>query len=269
LLHPITGVRQVAKKTVHGKNFMMGPGMLYNLMGRDALVATAKALGHANASAFSDKELIGICAYLMDVYDDPRKGMYKRIRPWQTEAITACAKNGNLATCAFGMTRRFFGDMENDSEKHRQLCAFFGQGGTAGNANRALNSIFYSGIDDGRTVLFIFQVHDSLVFLIHRAYLHKIGQIKAIMEEPTSIKGRQFFVPVEAKVGLTRSENMLKWKPTTTYAEIAAFEKKHFEPKFPKDGSAMLDELAELKFRRDANRGLVKTACSVRGAGRK
>jgi hypothetical protein len=84
--------------------------------------------------------------------------------------------------------------------------------------------------------------------LIHRAHLHKIGQIKAIMEEPTTLKGRQFFVPVEAKVGLTRSENMLKWKPTTTYAEIAAFEKKHFEAKFPKDGSAMLDELANLNL---------------------
>lgn len=248
VIDAIFGVRQISKKIVHGKNFMMGAGMMYNLMGRDAVVATAKALGHTNAGNYTDKELIGICQFLMDKYDDKRHGLYRRLRYWQEEAIEACASNKNLATCAFGMTRKFFGDLRNEHGKQRELCAFFGQGGTAGNANRALNKIFYSGLDDGRKCLFLVQCHDSLVMLIHVNHLHLIQKIKNIMEEPCTIRGRTFSVPAMPKVGLTWSENMMEWHPNLRYVDILKFEQDNFDKKFPKHGAGALEILASMNF---------------------
>lgn len=249
VIHAIEGVRQSSKKIVHGKNFMMGPAMMYNLMGRDAVVATAKALGHSKAANYTDKELIGICQELMEKYDNPRTGMYRRIRPWQSEIIKACAENNNLATCAFGMTRKFFGDVPNMHNKQRELCAFYGQGGTAGNANRALKKVFYSGVDDGQKCIFLVQNHDSLVFLIHRTAMHKIQAIKDVMEEPCTLHGRTFRVPVSAKVGLTWSgDNMAEWYPNMPFSEIEVYEEKAFAKKFPKHSMQMLETLASLNF---------------------
>lgn len=232
VVHSTKGVRQNTKRLVHGRNFGEGAATAYNVMGRDAVVATANALGYNDAVGWHDKELIGIIQKLFDRYDHPRTGFYKRLRAWQEEIIPQLIKAKNLAATAFGFTRKFFGDAHNDHSIRRKLCSFYGQGGTAGNLNRALRRIWYSGIDDGRTCLFLLQVHDSLIFAIHRQSLAKISEIVKIMELPITINGRTFSVPASAKCGLTWSENMLTWTPETTYEDIVAFEKEQFGAKF-------------------------------------
>jgi len=232
VVHPITGVRQSSKKIAHGKNFRMQATMMYNLMGRDAAVATARAMGYANPERMTDKELIGMCDVLCDKYDHPRTGMYKRIRPWQDETVVELKRRDGLATNAFGITRKFFGKPD-DHATQRKLSAYFGQSGTSGNANRSLNTIFWSGLDDGKNVLFLVQVHDSLKFLVHKSALGKIAEIKRIMEQRITIKGREFFVPVNIEVGLTDGKKMLPWREDITYEEIAAHEKKTYAEKFP------------------------------------
>lgn len=225
------GVRQVTKKVTHGRNYCEGGATMYNLMGRDAVVATAVALGYPKAEGWTDKELIGICNKLSDKYDHPRIGLYKRIRPWQEEIVTDLAKRGGLATTAFGFTRKFFGK-PGDHKTQRELASFFGQGDTGGNVNRALRKIWYSGIDDGKSCLFLLQVHDSLLFAVHKDHPYIVDQIKAIMEEPVTIHGRSMYVPAAPKVGLTWAKKMLSWKPGMTYNEIAAFEDKVFGEKY-------------------------------------
>jgi len=236
-----TGVRQNTKRITHGRNYREGPDTMYNVMGRDAVVATAIALGHEKALKYTDKELIGICGFLIDKYDHPRKGMYKRIRPWQDEIVRDAVKNGNIAAFAYGFTRKFLRDLKNDDKGQRELSSCYGQSGTAGNINRALNSIWYSGLDDGRTCIFLLQVHDSLMFAIHRSYFGKIiPQIQNIMQEPTTIHGRKVSIPVSTKVGLTWSKHMLEWVPGLTYEQVVDFEKngkgkfKGFDAKYPK-----------------------------------
>lgn len=247
VVHAITGLRQISKKIAHGKNFRMQATMMYNLMGRDIAVAMAKAMGYVNAEGLTDKELIAICNTLCDLYDHPKRGMYKRIRAWQDETVQELKDNGGLATNAFGITRAFLGDPD-DHATQRELSAFFGQSGTSGSANRSINEIFYSGIDDGRRCLFLVQVHDSLKFLVHRSNLSCIPRIKEIMERSITLKGRTFFVPVNIEVGLTDGKQMLPWHPGITYEEIRAHEEKTYSKKFPKGSQALLDQLGALNF---------------------
>lgn len=246
VVHAITGVRQISKKVAHGKNFLMGGATLYNTAGRDMIVAAATMMGYVNPERMTDKELIGICNLLGDIYDDPRTGMYKRIRAWQKEIAVELAKNGNCATNSFGLTRKFFGNAE-DHETQRALCSFFGQSGTSGNINRATNEIFYGGVDDGRLCMFVLQVHDSLKFLIHKSVLHeKIAAIKEIMERPVTVKGRTFVVPTEITVGLTDGKGMLDYRADLTYAEIEEHERKKYGEKFTQ--AKLMDLLSKVNF---------------------
>jgi hypothetical protein len=45
IVHPIYGIRQLAKRIVHGTNFQMAGMTLYVTMGREAVVETARLLG--------------------------------------------------------------------------------------------------------------------------------------------------------------------------------------------------------------------------------
>jgi hypothetical protein len=236
------GVRQITKKITHGRNYREEATTMYNLMGRDAVVATAVALGHPKAEGWTDKELIGICAQLIDKYDHPTKGLYKRIRPWQNEICELLEKNKGLMTNAFGLTRKFFGSVE-DHKIQRELAAQYGQSNTAGNCNRALRTIYYSGIDDGATVLFLNQVHDSLIFAVHRHYIYRIGDIVSIMERPVTIHGRPMRVPASPKVGLTWSKKMLSWTPAVTYADVVAYEEKVFGEKYSQANAVTISGL--------------------------
>ena len=236
------GLRQITKKITHGRNYREEAKTMYDLMGRDAVIATAIALGHKNAAGYSDKELIGICSSLIDKYDHPTKGLYKRIRPWQDEICVELKKNKGLMKNAFGLTRKFLGSVE-DHATQRQLAAQYGQSNTAGNINRSLREIFYSGIDDGRRCLFLLQVHDSVVFAVHKHHLSLIGDIVRIMEKPVTIHGRSMRVPASPKVGLTWGKNMLSWKPETTYADVVAFENETFGEKYRLKETNGLDDL--------------------------
>jgi hypothetical protein len=227
------GVRQITKKVTHGRNYREGAETMFNLMGRDAVIASARALGYAAPEAMSDQQLIAVCGYLIDKYDHPTKGMYKRLRPWGNEIVVSAVKNGNVATFAHGFTRHFFGNLAEDHSAQRELSSCYGQSGTAGNINRALRQIYYSGLDDGHSCLFLTQVHDSLVFLVHRSHIHRVvPQIKLIMEQPTTIHGRSISVPTEPKLGITWSKYMLSYRPDLTYEQIVAYEAEKFGRKF-------------------------------------
>jgi len=242
---PISGVRQNTKRIGHGKNFLMGSTMLYNLMGREAAIATAKALGHPEAESMTDKELIAVCQSLSDKYDHPKFGMYLRLREWQDSVAVDCARNGGLASTAYGFTRKFFGDPLKEHRVRRKIAAFYGQGDTAGNINRATKAIWYDGIDDGNTIMLIKQVHDSLVFLVHKSHMAAVPLIIEIMEKPVTIHGRSMRVPVDVKVGLTWGKQMLSWKPELTYADLCAHEEKAFGAVYEND---FITAIANLKF---------------------
>lgn len=249
VVNSTTGVRQNTKRVTHGRNFRMGAVTMYNTMGRDAVIATAIALGFHKAASFTDKELIGICQILCDKYDHPRTGLYKRLRTWADEITAECVANGRKMTNCFGLTRWFLGDVKDDYQTQMDLSSCYGQMGTAGNINRALKSAYYSGLYDSKFI-FLQQGHDSLLSLCHKSVLHtKVPALVAVMEEKFVIHGRAIRIPVDMKVGHRWSEDMLPYSPDVTYEQIMAYDAEKFGKKFPKRTKAeMLEHFANMRF---------------------
>lgn len=212
-------LRSCSKKIVHGCNYIMGPRTMFiNIckeLGKEALVEAARALGYQNADKLSDSEYIKICGQLIDSYFD----LYSYLKTWGDRCSEEAKLNGSKLVNAFGFTRYFFGNV-NDNEIQRQLVSFKGQGGTAGNINRTiLEYAFGSDYDqkyNGKTLkesgLYInLQVHDSLIGEVPATEdgLRLIFRLIEIMERPVVVNGVKFFVPVEADIGMTWNKSML------------------------------------------------------------
>lgn len=206
--HNVTGRRAITKRIVHGSNFRMAAFTLFILMGKDATIAAAEALGYKHPHLLGQKELIGVCNKLLRAYIP---GLYPDVEKF-FEWIDAELKEKRMLTTAFGFTRLFLGD-PTDGGTQREGTAFFGQGDTAGNINKAIDTIYYKRKEYNGRLKLLLQVHDSLGGLV------KIGQakriltdVKQVMERPHTIRGREMFVPVEIKVGKAWGEGMETWK---------------------------------------------------------
>ena len=231
--HPITGIRQNSKRIVHGSNFQMqGFTMYMTMQGRDAVVATAHAMGHEDAHLWSLKQLVAFCDTLSDGYYQ----MYPGLPTWFTESAEECHKNGNRATCAFGLTRIFFGDILHDNAVQRELSSFYGQGGTSGNINRSLLELYYESDLRQKGMRLMTETHDSITVQVPIEKLELCNELLTIMERRVIIKGREFIVPAEGKMGLSWGpKSMVPWiSGKTTIEEIRAKDKEwheeHYEP---------------------------------------
>ena len=227
VVDPIKGVRQNTKRICYGANYLMTGYTLYVTMGREAVIESAKAIGFKEAEKFTEKQLVKICDYFLGLYFK----MYPELKKNLDKMLRAVAANGNKATCAFGKTRIFFGNVLGDSEIQRQIASYFGQGGTAGNINDALLRFYWeSGIEqEGSMVLF--QVHDSLSGMspISKFQDH-VPRIMRMMEnEVQSIHpdGRGFKVPVEASIGFGWGKRMMDFDfEKNTLEDVKEFDRK-------------------------------------------
>lgn len=207
--HPVLGVRAVTKRLVHGSNFRMQGFTLYQTMGRDAVLAAARALGFKDCHLWTDKEIVSFCDALLDSYHV----LYPGLRPWYDRSVKEAVAAGGKATASGGRTRLFFSDLTTDKAAQRELTAFFGQGGTAGNINRSMLALYYTEQIEKFGAYFITQTHDSFLFLLPEKSISLIDDILTIMQAPVTIKGRTFKVPAEGKVGYAWGPGLLKYKP--------------------------------------------------------
>lgn len=233
--HNVTGVRSITKRVVYGANYLMAGATLLLTMTREPMQSAAKFLGIPNAHKLNDKQLIKLADAFLKKYFL----MYPRLKEWLfNEAIPRAIAAGNLATCAFNRTRIFFGNL-HDNKTQREFAAFFGQGGTAGNINKALDNIYY-GIKlediaeytkepktasrlkklESEGVQLLFQVHDSIVGQIPRSKLYLIKDIQIAMANHVRINDHTFQVPTEADVGLGWGKRMMPYKDGTTIEMI-------------------------------------------------
>jgi len=196
-VHKVTGVRSVTKRAVYGANYLMAGYTLFITMGIDAVTAAAIHLGYEDAGSWNYKQLTYLCTKLIEAYFE----LYSVLPAWLEEEISKAISNSNLVTCYGGLTRLFFKDLRNDKSGQRELASFFGQGGTAGNINAFLHDFYYSGKGDSPDIMFLFQVHDSVVGQVRKDKLHLLTQLKNQMERTCTIHGRTFTVPVEGQVG--------------------------------------------------------------------
>ena len=221
--HPTKGIRQNTKRIVHGTNFRMKPYTLYQQMGREATVAAAKALGFDDAGKWTEKELVSFCGKLQGEYFT----MYTRLQPWFQEVVDLCVRSGNKATSAFGYTRLFFGNVASDENIQRELTAFYGQAGTAGNVRRVLREIYYQSDLLQKGAMLIQQTHDSICMLFPIPHMHSMAkQVLTIMEKKFRIGDHILSIPADAKIGLSWGKGLMKYKPDLTIEKIVEFENK-------------------------------------------
>jgi DNA polymerase I-like protein with 3'-5' exonuclease and polymerase domains len=228
ITHSTKGIRQMTKRVTYGANYLMAAFTLFMTMGgKPPVVAAAQALGYDDAPSWTDAKLVHFCQRMLDFYFNK---MYPGLLPWIQEEVQRAIRNGNRATCAFGKTRTFFGNLNNDSAAQRELAAFFGQGGTAGNINTALENIHYKSPFYSEGGIILFQVHDSIVGQIPEDKLDLLSVIHACMDNECEVKGRTFRVPVEIKVGRGWGKRMVKYKKdATTLADIDSFDAQWME----------------------------------------
>lgn len=232
IVHPIFGIRQLAKRVVHGTNFQMAAITLFMTMGRPAVVAAMILLGHEDAENWSQDQLINGCQQLMNAY----RRKYPRLTPkeWYKEIADDLRTKGTL-TNAFGITRRFMGD-PNDNGTQREATGFIGQSDTAGNMNRAMYEIdhgyipshFRDGANpdakdeprkmdlDSHGFRLLLQTHDSFTCqlqLDHPRFEEACHNLLYVMERPVIINGHTVRVRTEAGFGLRWGKSMIEWNP--------------------------------------------------------
>lgn len=232
IVHPIYGVRQLAKRVVHGTNFQMAAITLFMTMGKDAVVAAMQLMGHKDAATWTQDQLINGCQVLMRAY----RMKYPRLtaKEWYKEIADQLRTKGVL-TNAFGVTRRFMGD-PNDNGTQREATGFIGQSDTAGNMNRSMYEIDHGYIPrafrdgenpdwndtprkmdlDSHGFRFLLQTHDSFTVelqLDHPRFEEAAHNLLYVMERPVIINGHQVRVKTEASFGLRWGKKMIDWNP--------------------------------------------------------
>lgn len=232
IVHPTKGVRQLAKRIVHGTNFQMAAITLYMTMGRDAVVTAMQLMGYKDAASWGQDQLVSGCQMLMNAY----RRKYPRLTPreYYKEIADALKTKGTL-TNAFGIVRRFLGD-PTDSGTQREATGFIGQSDTAGNMNRSMYEIdhgyipshFRDGANpdagesprkmdlDSHGFRFLLQTHDSFTAqlqLDHPRFEEACNNLLHVMERPVIINGHVVRVKTEAGFGLRWGKKMVEWNP--------------------------------------------------------
>lgn len=228
---PDKGIRQLAKRVVHGANFQMAAFTLFVTMGKEAVIAAAHALGHEYAHKWSDEQLIQICGRLLRGY----RTLYPRLteKEWYREIKNDVTNNGEIVNW-YGMRRKILGDPANPRTQ-REATAFYGQSGTAMNMNRALYELDYGympktfrdGINpdygkkplqiNGKDGLYLLlQVHDSFVGISDTrvpGWQEHLNNLLTVMQRRLIINRREFFVPAEMAVAGRWTKSALEWNP--------------------------------------------------------
>lgn len=236
VVHPITGIRQLSKKIVHGTNFQMAAFTLYVQMGRESVVAAANLLGHPDADSWNQEKLVHLCGQLMLSY----RRKYRRLsaKEYYKEIADQLKATGILANC-FGVTRRFLGDPA-DNGTQREATAFIGQSGTASNMNRVMFEIDWGWMPErfrdapnpwakekplrmdreSHGFGFHLQVHDNFVSQLdtrHSRWKEAAHNLLYVMNRPVIIHGREVSIRAEAEVGLRWGKGMIEWDGKDPY----------------------------------------------------
>ena len=222
--HPITGIRQITKKTTHGANYLMAGMTLLMSAGRAAIVGAAKALGHVEAGKWDVDELCEFCEFLDAKYRRyyPRFARTGSGSFYADLAIQLRSERSFLTV--FGYRQYFSGDPYDDRSL-RALAATVGQANTAGRVNMALaeldHGVRINRFRDGEApdadepalpineqshgASIRLQTHDSLTFNIkvtHPNWREGIERIFHVMRRPVIIKKHLVRVGLEADVSI-------------------------------------------------------------------
>lgn len=144
IVHPITGIRQITKKVVHGTHYLMAALTLYNNAGREAIVAAAQVAGFEDAGQWPQQKLVEFCGILGARF----RAHYPRFQlehdsddSWYKELRSEVVSTGGFYT-PFKYFQHFIANPHDDSTL-RAVAATAGQAGTAGRINTVLDELMH------------------------------------------------------------------------------------------------------------------------------
>lgn len=226
VVHPITGVRQITKKVVHGTHYLMAGLTLLMSAGREAIVAAAKELGYEDANFWTQEKLVAFC----DMLSHKFRVHYPRFQlehdspdSWYRDLRREVVTTGGFTT-PFEYFQRFSSDPRDDATL-RAVAATAGQAGTAGRINMVMEELFHGIIPkrfrdgpnphrDARPlqvspslngVSTRLQTHDSLTFDVnpmHPGWFQGMLDVFESFSRPVIIKGETVVVGIEADVSI-------------------------------------------------------------------
>jgi hypothetical protein len=226
VVHPITGVRQITKKVVHGCHYLMAGMTLYMSAGREAIVAAALESGYEDAGRWTQEQLVEFCAEL----DHAFRLHYPRFQrehdsadSWYRELRAEVRSTGGFTT-PFRYFQRFLSD-PNDDSTLRAVAATAGQAGTAGRINMVMDELCHGYIpkylrdginpnfgdeprligQDRNGIAIRLQTHDSISFNVdpkNPGWLSGLEGVFHSFERPIIIHGEEVRVGIEADVSI-------------------------------------------------------------------
>lgn len=226
VVHPITGVRQITKKVVHGCHYLMAGMTLYMNAGREAIVAAAIESGYEDAGRWTQDQLVEFCAELDAAFrlHYPRfQREHDSVDSWYRELRQEVRSTGGFYT-PFRYFQRFLSDLNDDSTL-RAVAATAGQAGTAGRINMVMDELCHGYIpkmlrdginpnfgdeprligQDRNGIAIRLQTHDSISFNVnpmHPRWLSGLEGVFHSFQRPIIIHGEEVRVGIEADVSI-------------------------------------------------------------------
>lgn len=221
VVHSTKGCRQNTKRISYGANYLMAGFTLLLQMGLDAVRATANAMGH-NTDKWVINDYKIFCQNLINFYFS---NMYPGLLPWIARRTNYVSRHGKMETCNGNRTVTFFADPASDKAAQRQLASFYGQGGSAGTVNKALDKFYYEGYDSSECMC-LWQLHDEIGGQVRQDSLHLVSHVVDLLTEPNTYNGQTYVIPAEAEVGLGWGYRMCDWHPNVQMEELVAADAK-------------------------------------------
>ena len=152
----------------------------------------AKALMQLNSSW----TLKQVARYLLDSFDSTYPRLRDKVNGWYGELISEWANNGGLIKTPDGWTRKFFGDPTKNKSALNELVAHSPQHLNVALVDEGYFRIWYE-LDDPATFRVCGQIHDSVLFQVHKDHTHLITKAKELYDGTSriTIHGRKMFIP--------------------------------------------------------------------------
>lgn len=226
VVHPITGIRQITKKVVHGCHYLMAGMTLFMNAGREAIVAAAIQSGYEDAGLWPQEKLVAFC----EVLDQKFRAHYPRFQrehdspdSWYRDLRREVVKTGGFYT-PFRYFQSFISDPWDDSTL-RAVAATAGQAGTAGRINMVMDELVHGYIPryfrDGDNPSFgdaprlvgesingisvRLQTHDSITFDVnplHPQWFQGLCDVFDVFRRPVIVHGETVNVGIEADASI-------------------------------------------------------------------
>jgi DNA polymerase I-like protein with 3'-5' exonuclease and polymerase domains len=205
-------IRNIGKRVNHGANYNMGPDVLVDTMGEEAIYEAARLLKLPRH--WTARE---IATHLLACFDKAYPIIRSKEPGGFQEYIIATIRTTRKLTNALGYTRYCFGDPSKSKPALNSYVATLPQGQNAQALNIAFMKVFYDIAihpEHSKNFRLLAQIHDSIFFQYRKGHEYLAGMVKERMEIPIRIRDiggieRSFTVPAALKLGKTDKEGNL------------------------------------------------------------